>query len=296
MNTTESLLEPGFVRKLEALSLVSKRIFPGRTQGERRSPRRGASVEFAEFREYSYGDDLRYVDWKAYGRLDRLYVKQFIEEEDLNLHLLLDTSVSMGFGAPVTKSLFAARSAAALGYLALSEFDRVSLVSYSDTIKEALPHLRGKSSVPAMLRFLQRGVDVSGQSNAGKAIARYAASARNIGVAIVFTDGYDETLREGLRALRGHGFSAVVVHILGEDELSPDLAGDFLLEDSETGETRDVSASPYLLGLYEARLKEFCAAVEKDCSRYNASYVRISTATPVQDVILTSLRRIGVVY
>lgn len=296
MNTTDSLLEPGFVRKLEALSLVSRRIFPGRTQGERRSPRRGASVEFAEFREYAYGDDLRYVDWKAYGRLDRLYVKQFIEEEDLNLHLLLDTSQSMGFGEPVTKSLFAARAAAALGYLALSEFDRVSLISFAETIKETLPRLRGKSSVPAMLRFLQRGVEASGQSNAGKAISRYAASARNIGVAIVFTDGYDETLREGLRSLTGHGFQCVVVHILGEDELSPNLAGDFELEDSETGETRDVSASPYLLGLYEVRLKEFCAAVEKDCARYNASYVRVSTAIPVEDVILTSLRRIGVVY
>jgi uncharacterized protein (DUF58 family) len=296
MNPTESLLEPGFVRKLEALSLVSKRIFPGRSQGERRSPRRGASVEFAEFREYAFGDDLRYVDWKAYGRLDRLYVKQFIDEEDLNLHLLLDTSQSMGFGEPVTKSLFAARAAAALGYLALSEFDRVSLVSYSNVLKETLPHMRGKSSVPNMLRFLQRGVEVSGQSNAGKAISRYASTARNIGVAIVFTDGYDDSLKDGLRALTGHGFQSVVIHILGEDELSPDLAGDFLFEDSETGETRDISASPYLLGLYDARLKEFCTTVERDCKRYNASYVRISTATPVQDVILTSLRRIGVVY
>lgn len=295
MTLPESLLEPSFVRKLEALSLVSRRIFPGRTQGERRSPRRGASVEFAEFREYNAGDDLRYVDWKAYGRLDRLYVKQFIEEEDLNLHLLLDTSGSMGFGAPVVKSIFAARVAAALGYLALSEFDRVSLVSYADEIRETLPQLRGKSSVPALLRFLERQSPSAASSRGGEAIRRYAAGARNIGVAIIFTDGYDESLGTGLRALHGYGFQSVVVHVLGEDELSPELSGDFLLQDAETGETRDVSASPYLLGHYKERLKVFCADLQSECSRYRASYVRISTASPLQEVILTSLRRIGVV-
>lgn len=142
MPSTQTLLDPQFLKKLEALSLVSKRVFAGQTKGERRSTKRGSSVEFADFREYSLGDDLRYVDWKAYGRLEKLFLKLFVEEEDLSIHLLIDTSKSMDFGSPLTKADYARRVAAALGYIALSEYDRVMLASFTSALGEQMPPLR----------------------------------------------------------------------------------------------------------------------------------------------------------
>src|ERR1700712_5630762 len=140
--SASTYLDPNFLKKLEGLSLASKRIFAGQTQGERRSPKRGASVEFADFREYSLGDDLRYVDWKAYGRLEKLFLKLFVEEEDLSLHLLLDTSRSMEFGSPLSKAAYAQRVAAALGYIALSDYDRVSVAGFSAGLGAVMPPMR----------------------------------------------------------------------------------------------------------------------------------------------------------
>src|ERR1700710_1856689 len=134
MPTPQTLLDPAFLKKLEALSLVSKRVFSGQTKGERRSTKRGSSVEFADFREYALGDDLRSVDWKAYGRLEKLFLKLFVEEEDLSLPLLIDTSGSMEFGTPLSKADYARRIAAALGYIALSEYDRVSVTGFSENL------------------------------------------------------------------------------------------------------------------------------------------------------------------
>ena len=155
MPSTQTLLDPSFLKKLEALSLVSKRVFAGQTKGERRSLKRGSSIEFADFREYTLGDDLRYVDWKAYGRLEKLFLKLFVEEEDLSLHLLIDTSQSMDFGSPLTKADYARRVAAALGYIALSEYDRVLLSSFSQTLGERMPPLRGKPGIFPFFQFLE---------------------------------------------------------------------------------------------------------------------------------------------
>ena len=136
-NAGSSILEADFLRKLERLSLGTDRRLTGRLQGERRSVRRGASVEFADFREYATGDDLRYVDWQAYGRLERLFVKLFVAEEDLSIHLLIDSSESMNFAGEVngvkgiTKFAFARKIAAALGYVGLLRYDRVGVSGFA---------------------------------------------------------------------------------------------------------------------------------------------------------------------
>ena len=293
MPAAESLLDPSFLKKLEALSLASRRVFAGQTKGERRSTKRGSSIEFADFREYTHGDDLRYVDWKAYGRLEKLFLKLFVEEEDLSIHLLVDTSRSMEFGQP-SKALYARRLVAALGYLALSEYDRVLLASFSGSLGETHPPLRGKPGIFPFFQFLER-MPSGGETHFGTALTQYAARAKNIGIAVVVSDFFDETHVQGIKALLSRRFQVVLLHVLDEEELHPTLTGDLRLVDSETGTAREVSLSPHLLARYDAQLQTFFAGLQALASRYNLDYVRTSTGQPVEDVILKSLRSGGLI-
>jgi uncharacterized protein (DUF58 family) len=291
--TSSTLLDPAFLKKLEALSLVSKRVFAGQTKGERRSLKRGSSVEFADFREYALGDDLRYVDWKAYGRLEKLFLKLFVEEEDLSIHLLIDTSESMNFGSPLTKADYARRVAAALGYVALSEYDRVLLASFSGKLGERMPPLRGKPGVFPFFQFLETKLSIGGETRFGDALTQYAAQAKNVGIAIILSDFFDDTHVQGIRALLSRRYQVVLLHILDEEELHPTLTGDLRLVDSETGAVREVSISPHLLAQYDAQVQSFCTGLQQLAGRYNLEYVRTSTALPFEDVVLKSLRGRG---
>ncbi len=291
---SSALLEPKFLKKLETLSLAAKRIFAGRTQGERRSRKHGASVEFADFREYALGDDLRYVDWKAYGRLEKLFLKLFVEEEDLSLHLLIDTSRSMEFGAPIRKSDYARRVTAALGYIALAEYDRVTVAGFADALGAVSPPLRGRPGIAPFFRFLQAQTEPKGGTRFGDALTRYAARANNPGIAVVLSDFFDETHAAGLRALRARHFQIVLIHVLDAEEVNPALNGDLRLVDAESGETRDVSLSPYVLGQYQAQFAKFTDGLHDLAGRYGMDYVRAVTDVPFEDVILKFLRLQGV--
>ena len=293
MATTQTLLDPKFLKKLEALTLVSKRVFAGQTKGEKRSRKRGSSIEFADFREYTLGDDLRYVDWKAYGRLDKLFLKLFVEEEDLSIHLLLDTSKSMDFGSPVTKADYARRVAAAIGYIALSEYDRLTVAQFHAGLGELMPPLRGKPGIFPFFQFLEHKTVVGGGTRFGDALAQYAARAKNVGIAIVLSDFFDDTHVKGLKALLARRFQVVLIHVLDVEELHPTLTGDLRIVDSETGQAREVSISPFLLGQYQAQLTTFCDGLKALSTRYNMDYVRTSTDVPFEDVILKYLRSGG---
>jgi len=293
MAAPQTLLEPRFLKKLEALSLVSKRIFAGQAKGEKRSLKRGSSVEFADFREYTHGDDLRYVDWKAYGRLEKLFLKLFVEEEDLNLHLLIDTSKSMDFGSPLTKADYARRVAAALGYIALSEYDRVSVASFSSGLGEIMPPARGKPGVFPFFQFLERKTPVGGVTKFGDALVQYAARAKTGGIAVVLSDFYDETHTRGLKALLSRRFQVVLIQIADPEEVMPTLTGDLRLLDSETGEAREVSVSPYLLAQYQTQWTGFCDSLQKLAARYGMDYARATTDVPFEEIILKYLRTGG---
>src|SRR5579883_1186075 len=140
----EPILDAAFLKKLERLSLATKRPFTGQMKGEKRSLKRGTSIEFADYREYTPGDDLRYVDWNLAARMDKMFLKLFVEEEDLYLALLLDTSQSMDFGSP-KKLHYAIRLAAALGYIGLSNYDRVTVQPYAAALGKPLPTQRGRA-------------------------------------------------------------------------------------------------------------------------------------------------------
>src|SRR5439155_215947 len=192
------LLDPDFLRKLEQLELVSRKIFVGRMKGERKSKRRGSSVEFAEHRNYTVGDDLRHIDWNVYGRLDRLFLKLFLEEEELHVYTLLDTSLSMDFGEP-TKLHYGKQVAAALAFIGLVNHDRVVLDTFSTQLDEGMPSVRGRSQMWRVVQYLE-GLRASGSSNLTAAAKAFAIKHAGKGVVVVISDfldkrGYQDALR-----------------------------------------------------------------------------------------------------
>jgi uncharacterized protein (DUF58 family) len=287
--TRDALLGPEFLAQLERLSLFSRRVFRGRVKGERRSPRRGHSVEFCDYRGYGAGDDLRYVDWNIYGRLDRLYVKLFVDEEELCLHLLLDASASMQFGAP-TKLEYGARVAAALGFIGLVSMERVGVGVLRERVAEGWAPTRGRGHVVSLLEFLGR-VEPDGGTRLNDGLQSYAMRSRDPGLAVVISDLLDPAGYEtGVRALLERRFDVHLVHVLTPEELEPELAGDLRLVDSETGEVRELSVDGDAIRAYRRRLTEFLERAEAFCRAQEIGYHRVTTDTPVADFVLSRIR------
>ena len=286
------LLEASFLQRLQRLQLLVRRPLPGQWKGEHRSPKRGYSVEFADFREYSPGDDLRYVDWKAYGRLDRLFLKQFVEEEDIYVLLLVDCSRSMRFGQP-TKLLFALQVAAAIGYIALARFHRVGVGLMADGNVQWLRPVRGRPSLIPVLRFLRNPPDARGtllMESARQVVARW----KHRGAVYLLTDLMDEQWRDALRTLLAGRHELILIHTLSRAELQPDLEGDVLLVDSESGETREVSLSSAALAQYQQALRQLCNDAAVLCGHFGGNYLLADTSQSIERFVLRELRLKGV--
>ncbi|MDP2627950.1 MAG: DUF58 domain-containing protein [Candidatus Rokubacteria bacterium] len=285
----QELLSRDFLVQLERLALLSRRSFRGRVKGERRSPRKGISVEFSDYRPYGRGDDLRYVDWNIYGRLDRLYVKLFVDEEDLCLHLLLDASASMGFGEP-SKLAYAARLAAALGFVGLVNHERVGVGALRDRLAEGWAPARGRTQAIPLMDFLGR-LRSGGATSLNQSLATYALRAREAGLAVLVSDLLDPGGYErGLKALLERRFDVHVIHLLGAEEMSPTFGGDLRLLDSETGEARDLTLDGEALRAYRQRLHDFLERAEGFCRANEISYHRVVTDTPVEEFMLRQLK------
>lgn len=293
MPATENILDAAFMKKLERLSLVSRKAFAGQMKGEKRSVKRGTSIEFADYREYMPGDDLRYVDWNTAARSDKMFLKLFVEEEDLYLALLLDNSKSMDFGNP-KKLHYAVRLCAALGYIGLTNYDRVSIQPYADGLGRPLPTQRGKGGVMPFFAYLEK-IQPGGTTSFAASMRRFAATVKSKGVAIVVSDFFDPNWQDGLKSLLARGFQVAVLHTLSEDEIKPVLLGDLRIIDSETGDSKEMSVNPQLMARYQQTFDAFCAEIESFCHRYGIDYLRTSTATPFEDLVLKYLRRGGLV-
>lgn len=292
----DEVFDEAFLRKLERLDLVARKLRSGAMRGERRSTKRGQSVEFADFRLYSHGDDLRRVDWNVYARTERAFIKLFVEEEDRTVHLLLDCSPSMDWGADSAHKLtWARRAAAALGYIALAGLDRVSLATLGEGVAGQLAGQRGTRAFFRLLDFLGNTGPVAGAGDLDAALTAYAGRARQPGPAFVFSDllvaGGGKA---GLTALAAHGYEPNVIHILAPDELDPALAGELQLIDSETGATRDLTVDEAALRRYRRGLADWQRDLAAFCAGRGWPYLPISTATPFEDVILNALRRGGI--
>lgn len=286
------LFDETFLRALDRLVLVSKRARAGQLQGERRSPKRGQSVEFADYRQYATGDDFRQIDWNVYARLERFFLKLFIEEEDLTVHLLVDTSASMDWGEP-NKLDHARRLAGALGYIALAGLDRVTVSSFG-TAPALFPAHRGKQAAPQLFAFLQ-DLEAAGATNLATSLRRYAQAARNPGPLLLISDLFDPEWQEGLRALLARRFDITVLHLLAPQEVAPDLAGDLRLRDVERGAELEVTVDAALLQRYADNLAAWQAELRHWCSARAIAYVSTDTSLPAEEMVLTLLRRQGVV-
>jgi uncharacterized protein (DUF58 family) len=302
-----------FLRRLERLALVARRASAGQTQGERRSPKRGQSVEFSDFRPYVAGDDFRRIDWNAYARLERFFIKLFVEEEDLAVHLLVDTSRSMRWGQP-EKLWYAAHIAGAIGYIALAGLDRVTVTAVGKSrINEStnnapgyFPPHRGKRQALALFEFLQSQVDVNPENGAAPATAldpaqilRAYANTRapagsKPGSLILFSDLLHDGWTEGLRALVSRGFEVSVIHILAPDEANPDLNGDLKLIDSEDASAVEITADYDLLARYKKGLAAWQADLQRFCSARGILYIPLTTAMPLEELLFAWLERQGV--
>jgi uncharacterized protein (DUF58 family) len=290
----KSLLDPDFMSRLEQLEIVSRKIHASRQKGERKSRRKGESAEFADYRNYVVGDDLRHIDWNIYARLDRLFLKLFLEEEDLNVSVLLDVSLSMDTGDP-PKALYTKRVAAAMAYIALCNYDRVALCAYSDKVAAYRHGLRGRRMMPQVVQFLE-DVPVEGKSHFAAAAKQFAMRMRQKGVVLVLSDFLDKGgVDAGFRYLLGREMDIYVVQILSPQELEPDLAGDLKLVDVEDEDVAEITVSKLLLDKYKANLQAYCESIRDYCLKRGISYSLAVTNNPFETLILSYLRQRGLV-
>jgi len=291
---SQPLLDPAFMTKLEQLELVSRRILVGRMKGERRSQRKGSSVEFAEHRNYAAGDDLRHIDWNVYGRLDRLFLKLFLEEEDLHVNVLIDVSTSMDFGTP-TKLRYAQQVAAALAFVGLVNHDRVQLDAYSTRLDLGVHGIRGRSQIGRIIRYLET-LEPSGAGDFTAAAREFALRVQGNGVVLVLSDLLDHRgYQEALRYLLARNLDIYLIHILAQEEVHPELAGDLRLVDSENDDAADVTISAGLLKRYQETLAGFLGGCKAWCLARGITYIFTTNQQPFDRLILNYLRDRGLV-
>jgi len=290
------LLDEEFIARLEQLELVSRKVTAGKMKGERRSKRRGQSTEFADFRPYVPGDDIRFLDWNIYGRLDRLFLKLFLEEEDLKVNFLLDRSPSMRFGDP-DKLLYAKRIAAALAIVGLGDHDRVRIGGFSERSSPVFGPARGRVHIRRLLQALE---DLEPEEGAGTDLARgcreFAVTGRLSGIVVFISDFFDRKgFESALRYLLsgGIGTEIYLIHVLAPQEIDPPLRGDLKLVDAEDGIEADVSISAPLMKIYKRNLDAFRAEIKEYASRRGMHYSFVSTAVPFQNLILDYFRKRG---
>lgn len=291
------LFDETTLRKLNQLTLVASRVRAGAIKGERRSSRRGSSVEFADYRDYTPGDDLRRLDWNIYARLERPFIKLLEEEEDLAVHVLVDGSQSMNWGeGDEHKFNYARRLAAGLGAVALAAGDvlTIGLLQRGKVAAEFGPS-RGQGSLPRLFGFLDR-LEPGGETDLNTSLREYSITPRRPGFLILISDlltsgGY----ATGLRRLLGRGHEAALVHVLSPDELDPPLAGDLQLVDSETNHAQDVSLDGGLRAQYRARAQAWIQATQLDCRKQGVRYLDVTTSLPWDQMLLLEMRQAGIV-
>jgi len=287
--SSASLLSPDFIRRLARLRVLARRRFAGTAGGSRRSTRRGSSAEFADHRPYYQGDDTRRIDWNAYARLEELVLRLYVAEEDLCLYLFVDSSRSMGLGSP-SKLHAAKRIAAALGYVALTGSERVSVVPFGAGIRRPLPPVRGKGKVGALLRHLD-ALEADGGTDLDQAVGEFLARRPRPGVVAVISDLLDPGgYQRPLERLGSARHEPAVFHVLDGAEVNPEAGGDLVLVDSERGARVEVSLDARAIRAYRGRLTAFLEGAEAWAKRRGVSYVRLFGEAAFEEALLDYLR------
>lgn len=319
--SVDDLISPALSARLDRLQVRSRKVFAGKLVGERRSKMRGRSVEFDDYREYIPGDDIRFIDWNIYARLDRIFVKLFLEEQDMSVHIVLDASASMHAAPPdgPSKLLFAQRMAMALGYVGLVNQDRVAVSVFGGPTFERLPEMRGRRNIKRLGRFLLDRVDptaaATGEGMSFTEAMRLVATTRQgKGVMIVLSDflvreGYEHGLRYlaagvGREAGAGDSFDTYCVQTLAPGEIDPTkegsereggVIGDLRLVDVETGRPAEVTVTAALIKRYRQRLQEYVDALSSYCHARRMTHLLMPCDTNIETAIFQTLRGRGLV-
>jgi uncharacterized protein (DUF58 family) len=286
------VLDSRFLRKLERFEIVPCGIYRGNQLGHRRSPSRGTGLEFADHKEYSAGDDIRYLDWNLYARLEELFVKLFEQEEAVPIYILLDASGSMSVGAP-SKAFLGARIAAALAYVGLANQDHVTVSLFADGLAASTKSLTGKRRIYDVLDFLD--APPRGTTDVCKALESFSKETRLAGVLFVISDFLDAgDVRDGIRQLAGRKFGIHALHLVAQEELSPDVSGDVELCDIETGRTLRQPLRRDTVERFRAYFRQHCEELRSGLRRYGVRYLRLTTDQVLDDILFSRFPKEGV--
>lgn len=286
------MFDAAFLRKLEHLRLVSTRAFAGRDRADRLSDKRGRGIEFADHRQYAPGDDIRHIDWKAYKRLNRLLLRLFDEEQDLPVYLFLDASRSMAADGKFDQ---ARRLAAALCYLGLVHFDRVTILPFRGGLSREIAPGRGRGRIVQVFEALER-IEADGGTDLGQSIRQFAARPFRRGLAIVLSDFLDPSgVEPGLKLLSSLGHDVFVVQVFAAKEREIVVRGEVRFVDAESGEHLDLDVTPGLARAYHDAWVGHTEAIAAFCRRFRVPYVRASAEDPFEDIVLRTFREGGFV-
>ena len=285
----KSLFDQAYLAQLEHLSLVARRLLRGRGAGDHLASGRGASLDFDEYRRYNPGDDFRLIDWNVFSRTDKLFLKMFAPERDLNVYLLVDTSGSMDYGKP-SKIQLARQVAGSLGYIALAQHDRISLYAMGSDLFERIHNQRSKSQAFQFFRTLE-AMPCTGPSDFNALIDRFMRKNLPRGVVVVLSDLLDERGYEsGLKYLSASRFDTIVVHVLDPTEIEARASGPYILEDVEGAGSEKIAITPQLREKYNQRMRKFLKDAESFCRRQQIEYLPALTTSSFEDIVLRYLR------
>lgn len=277
------LFDSEFLQKVQRLVLKTRFSLDGTSAGNRKSRSKGSSVEFSDYREYAPGDDFRRVDWNAYGRFEKLFVKLFMEEREAPVSIFLDVSKSMDWGEP-NKSIQSRRLAAALGYISLANFDRVSVFCVEEGIQQMCRNIRGKNLFHRITDILEH-VRYRGESQIQKAVEDCRMQSGR-GITVLISDFFfRESLEELLKHLTVHKQSVYACHILSPQEVHPEINESLRLVDSESGEMLDITVTPSLMKAYGKSFENFCGQLERTCIKWGANYFQFSSDMAVEEMV-----------
>ncbi len=294
MSRISTLLSPELLARLEKMELISRKIFRGRMKGERRSPRKGQSVEFADFRNYVPGDDLRFVDWNTFARLEKLFLKMFLEEEDLHFYALIDASASMEFGEP-TKLQYARQLAAALGFIGLIRGDRVKIETLGQTGQGGSPIFRGRQSLWRMLDHVE-AIEPGQDTSLHDGVKNFCLRNSGKGIVVLLSDLMDKNgFQSALKYLVSRDMDIYVIQVLSAEETDPDVQGDLQLVDCEDGDVAEITVSAHLMKRYKQTLASFVDSARDFCTRRGMVYLLAQNTVPIDQLMTGYLRTRGLV-